>query len=196
MIGKLFLVSASSGAGKTSLVHALLARLVPLYTVERAVTYTTRSPRPEEIHGQDYHFISRQEFEKKIREDFFLEWSTMYGDYYGSPSTLCDALSTGISYFLILDQVGVKSVITRIPHAVPICILVTSNTLLLERLLKRDTETPAVLHKRLDLALAERKGYERDIIYKYRIVNDTFEHALETFEHIIKRELAESFNEI
>ena len=92
-MGKLFIIPAPSGAGKTSLVTALLERIGQSHSLSRVITYTTKMPRSGDIHGRDYHFLSIDQFEQKIKEDFFLEWSVAYDHYYGSPKNIVLCLS-------------------------------------------------------------------------------------------------------
>ncbi len=93
--GVLFIVSGPSGVGKTTVVTEFLRQQGADYNVSRLVTYTTKSPRSTEVHGSDYHFITQAEFERKIADDFFLEWSGEYGALYGTPLCVIDDLALG-----------------------------------------------------------------------------------------------------
>src|SRR3990167_6495680 len=103
MIGKIFIISAPSGAGKSTLVAATLANLEKEWPIERVVTYTSKNPRNNEVPGQDYHFIKVDEFERRIKQGFFLEWSNAYGTYYGSPRSIVNQVANGYSYIGIID---------------------------------------------------------------------------------------------
>src|SRR5437879_4794715 len=106
MIGKLFVISASSGAGKTTLVTAIITHMGGHVNLERVVTYTTRTPAPGDVPGVDYHFVTPAQFQEKIAAGFFMEWSTAYGHYYGSPRSVLDEVAAGNSRILILDRAG------------------------------------------------------------------------------------------
>ena len=109
MSGKLFIVSAPSGAGKTSLVDEILTRLRPKCPIDRCVTYTSREIRPGEQEGVDFCYVSPQEFEKRVQEGFFLEWSKEYEHYYGSPRQVENELRNGNSRILVIDRINVPS---------------------------------------------------------------------------------------
>lgn len=187
--GKLFIVSASSGAGKTTLVNALLAQWSSSHPLTRVVTYTTRPPRVGDAPGHDYHFISESEFKQKIEEGFFLEWSNDYGAYYGLSGTIIQDLEKGCSYIIILDQSGALKIKQEIPEAVTIWISVSSLEILKERLYSRNTENKEEIIKRLMIAQQEFQGKYEKNLFKYSILNDIFEKALQELEMVIKNEL-------
>src|SRR5581483_10666268 len=109
--GVLFIVSAPSGAGKTTLVNAALGSLKSSHAIERVITYTSRMPREGEIPGVDYHFISELEFQSRIKDGFFLEWSGAYGTYYGTPRGLLEDLEKGHHRILIPDRNGAQKIL-------------------------------------------------------------------------------------
>lgn len=189
MHGKLFLVSASSGAGKTTLVRALLEKLQPPYALHRVVTYTTRVQRTGEKAGDDYHFISVSEFEQKITQGFFLEWSNDYGDYYGCPVDIVHYLDSGISYIAIVDLKGAQTIVSKLPQAVSIWIGVNDITLLQERLCSRNTENEQTIAQRIHLAMREQHDKRLDLLYKYQLFNHDFEKALNELYELIVKEL-------
>ncbi len=100
MAGTLFVVSACSGAGKTTLVTRAIKELSISYPISRVITYTTKAPRMTEQNGIDYHFLSVEEFEIRAKNGFFLEWSNQYGNYYGSPHSIINDLPKAISVII------------------------------------------------------------------------------------------------
>ena len=112
--GKLFVVSAPSGAGKTTIVNFIVERYGHYFNLSRVVTYTTKKPHKSEKNGLDYYFVSKEEFEQKAKEDFFIEYSTAYGHYYGSPFHIVHDLDIGKSYILVIDQNGAKNVLNNV----------------------------------------------------------------------------------
>ena len=186
--GKLFVISASSGAGKTSLVNNAIKRLAPDIDIKRVVTYTTRAPRPHEVHGQDYYFISHDEFNKKLKEGFFLESSTYDGHQYGSPQVQYDLLQ-GTSLLLITDRAGAKEVHRQIGQAVLIWILAPDVETLKQRMISRETETHTQIERRLKIAIQEMEEENKQHFFEYHLVNDDFERSLEELILIIHDEL-------
>ncbi len=184
MAGKLFIVSASSGAGKTTIVNAVLQRIQLIYDVHRVLTYTTRAPRLGEINGIDYHFITVQEFESWITQGFFLEWSSAYGAYYGSPSSIVDELPNGRSYIAILDRAGAEQALKVYPQLVLIWIY-TDIMSLRDRLMQRKTETNEQIEYRIQLAKKEIEEEKLKKLYTFHIHNDDFNRAIEEFESLI-----------
>ncbi len=189
MSGKLFIISAPSGAGKTSLVNALLPRLGDRCSINRLITYTSKTPRPGEKQGIDYHFISTDEFEQKAAKGFFLEWSTVYGTYYGSPVAVLRELEIGKSFMLIADRVGAAQIIKRHSSAVLIWIHTVSIEVLQERLEGRGTDKPEQILRRLAIAKAELEQESREDLYQYHVCNDNFEESIQVLEKIVLKEL-------
>lgn len=190
MKGKLFVLSAPSGAGKTTLVQALLERFGYYYALERVITYTSKQPRSTERHGIDYHFISPEEFQSKIREGFFLEWSQSYGTYYGSPRHVLDKLVQGKSLILILDRQGAQNIVGGgYQDAILIWLYTKSIEDLRARLESRNTETREQIDRRLVLARQEISAEFQTPQYQYHIMNHDFERALKKLERIIRNEL-------
>src|SRR6476620_10453002 len=149
MQGKLFVISAPSGAGKTTLVNALLHEVGDSLSLKRVITYTTRSMGLGEEPGVDYHFISVQEFEHKIQQRFFLEWSVVYGTYYGSPASLIAQCKEGSSSILIVDSLGAQTVRAQVPDAIFIWIYTKGIDVLRERLILRGRDSQEKIEKRL-----------------------------------------------
>lgn len=187
--GKLFVISASSGAGKTTLINQAIARLAPSTPITRAVTYTTRAPRANEVNGKDYFFISTEEFNKKTKEGFFLETSSYDGHQYGSPQLQSELLQ-GSSLILITDRAGAKEVRKKIENAVLIWISAPDLKILRERMISRASETHSQIERRLKIAIQEMEEENKQHFFEYHIVNDEFERALEELILVIRDELA------
>lgn len=192
MKGKLFVVSAPSGAGKTSLITALLYKVKGRSPLKRVVTYTTKPPRPGDVDGQDYHFVSKKEFKKKVQEGFFLEYSTAYGHYYGSPRSLLNELDTGISYIAILDKYGAKMVHEAYQEAVLIWIQTSSIEVLKKRLILRGHDSQKQMALRLSLAQQEMDEELAQKFYHFHVDNDEFSRALQKIEEIIFSKLQQA----
>ena len=115
--GTLYIVSAPSGAGKSSLIQALL-KTQPLYDTQVSVSHTTRQPRPGEVHGEHYFFVNHDEFKEMISRDAFLEHAEVFGNYYGtSREAIEQVLATGVDVFLDIDWQGAQQIRQKMPHA-------------------------------------------------------------------------------
>lgn len=133
--GRVFILTGPSGVGKTTIAKQLLKRVPNLV---RLITYTTRSPRLNEMNGKDYHFITKQEFDQKITEKDFFEYAQVYNEWYGNSKKDIDALvTTGKDVLLVLDIQGAKTVHTKLPGATSIFLQAESPEALLARLRKR-----------------------------------------------------------
>ena len=188
--GKLIVVSAPSGAGKTTLVGAVLNRLNRQNMVlERVITYTTKEPGKSEISGGDYYFVSPEEFQEKINKDFFIEWSHVYGYYYGSPKSFLENLKKGRSYIIIVDRAGWQR-IREFPVATTSIWIEPPNLIILEqRLQLRSRDSLLEIKRRLALASQEIQDEQVCPLYHYKIVNDDFDRAIDQLEDIIDIEL-------
>jgi len=179
--GTIFIVVAPSGAGKTSLVAALL-QAEP--GVELSVSYTTRAPREGEVDGKSYHFVDRSRFEGMIAEGDFLEYAEVYGNYYGTSARwLRERLAAGHDVLLEIDWQGARQVRKVFPEAVAVFILPPSIAVLESRLRGRATDSEDVIARRLSEARAE-----IDLVadYDYVIVNDDFATARQDLISIIR----------
>jgi len=168
-----FMVVAPSGAGKSSLVNALLARDS---TITLSVSSTTRPPRPGEQDGREYHFMDREEFQRRKAQGEFLESAEVHGNFYAtSRRTIEDCLEGGRDVLLEIDWQGARQVKAHFPHAVGIFILPPSIDALDERLHKRGQDSPAVIKRRL---LAAGSEIARAPEFDYIIINQDFDVAL------------------
>lgn len=180
MSGTLYIVSAPSGAGKTSLVKALLE---DTRDITVSVSHTTRTQRPGEQDGVNYHFISHHQFEQRIHENEFLEHAEVFGNYYGtSQQWVNDTLTKGHDVILEIDWQGAQQIRRKIPETMGIFILPPSKAALLNRLQSRAQDKATEISKRLALASEEMAHY---IEYDYVIVNDDFDIALSQLKSII-----------
>lgn len=182
--GRLFVISAPSGAGKTTLVNALLQDQPVGCPVQRVITYTTRALRAGEINNSAYHFVTRETFEEKIRAGFFLEWSSWYDDYYGSARCVLDELDGGKSFIMILDRSGARSVKQVYPQAELIWIQPPSLEVLQDRLEKRG-DTLASRRFRLERASLELEQEKKEHLYDHVIINDSFDKAVQELKLLV-----------
>lgn len=179
--GRLYVVSAPSGAGKTSLVKALMEREPDL---SFSVSYTTRAPRANELDGRDYHFITAEEFGRMVERGEFLEHARVFDNFYGTArATVRAALTAGKLLLLEIDWQGARQVRASMPAAHSIFILPPTRRALEERLTARSTDSPEVIRRRL-------KDAQRDIAhwieFDYVVINDRFEQAVLDFQAIVR----------
>lgn len=183
--GTLFIVSAPSGAGKSSLIQALL-KTQPLYDTQVSVSHTTRDMRPGEVQGDHYFFISKDEFRTMISDGAFLEYAEVFGNYYGtSRKAIEQVLSTGVDVFLDIDWQGAQQIRQHMPTARSIFVLPPSKDELDRRLRGRGQDSEEVIEKRMAKAVDEMSHYAE---YDYLIVNDDFDLALLDLKTIIRAE--------
>jgi len=176
-----FIISAPSGSGKSTLVSELM-RLEP--RLRFSVSYTTRYPRGSERDGEDYFFISREDFEERVARGEFLEHAEVFGNYYGTHiSELDRAAAEGYDLVLDIDVQGARQLKERIPAGVSIFILAPSRQILEERLRARSQDTEAVILRRLHDAAGEIRNYS---LYDYVLVNREVAASVETLVAIVK----------
>jgi len=187
--GKIFVISAPSGTGKTTVVNRLVEQFGGYFNISRVITYTTKKPHESEKHGVDYYFLSKDEFEKKTDDGFFIEWSSAYGDYYGSPKNIIDELEHGKSYIMVLDQVGGYNIIKTIPDSVLIWLSPVDFSVLKRRLLNRARDSVNTIEKRMGRAQEEVSVELMKAIYKYHIINESSLVAMKKVIKILKKEL-------
>lgn len=176
----IFIISAPSGTGKTTLLKKVMEQLPGL---QFSVSYTTRSPRSSEQDGKDYHFVSPSVFQKMVKRGEFLEWAEVLGNCYGTAWANIEALgSEDNDLILDIDTQGARKVIEKIEHSVLIFILPPSPKALQERIVKRGVDTPETIKFRLANAKRE---IEEARWYRYVIVNDRVDEAVEKLKAII-----------
>ena len=183
--GRLFVLSAPSGAGKSSLARALVAGM-PNATL--SISHTTRVPRPGERQGVDYHFVSEDEFAHLVAADAFLEHARVFGNRYGTARAAVEALlRAGKDVIFDIDWQGARRIKALMPEARSVFILPPSREELERRLAARGQDPPEVIERRMHEAVAEMRHYPE---FDYAIVNDRFEAALADLRAIVSGEAA------
>jgi guanylate kinase len=178
-----FIISAPSGSGKSTLVNRLLAQDPRLLF---SVSYTTRPPRGAEVEGENYHYISREEFERCIAAGEFLEHADVFGHYYGTHRSVLErARAEGRDLILDIDVQGARQLKRSIPDAVTIFILAPSREILEQRLRMRSEDEESVIERRLRKAADEIRNFD---MYDYVLVNDDLDRSTETLVSIVKAE--------
>ena len=181
-MANLFIISAPSGCGKTSLVEALLKKSNNLCV---SVSHTTRLPRPDEINGINYYFVSINDFEKMIKNNEFVEYAMVFDNYYGSSGQLIkDKLEEGVDVILEIDWQGARQVKSNIPNSISIFILPPSKESLLGRLQQRAQDNAATIKKRMSDAQNQMQHFNE---FDYLVINDDFNSALYDLNLIICR---------
>jgi guanylate kinase len=179
MRGNLFIVAAPSGAGKSSLVNAVLA-LEP--SIRLSISFTSRAPRPGERHAQHYHFVSKEVFEGMVAAGDFFEHAVVHGDYKGTARQSVEPqLAAGQDVLLEIDWQGARQVRAKIPEAITVFILPPSRAALNERMHKRGQDSEAVIAQRL-AAAREEMSHLHD--FDYLIVNQDFDTAVQEMRSI------------
>ncbi len=180
MSGNLFVISAPSGAGKTSLVHALLNTNPQ---IDLSVSYTTREPRPGEENGRDYHFVSREAFHSMASQGEFLESAEVYGNFYGTSQTwIADENAKGKDVLLEIDWQGAAQVRRLFPDCISIFILPPSREALEQRLTGRGKDNADVIAKRM---AAAKEDVAHVAEFDYVIINDNLDVALRELNAVI-----------
>jgi len=178
--GTLFIISAPSGAGKTTLVHALLESMDQ---IEVSVSHTTRPVRPGEVHGKDYHFVARDEFERLRERGAFLESAQVFQNLYGTlRDTVTSRLAEGIDVVLEIDWQGAQQVTASLSNSVTIFILPPTLRALEERLATRGQDSAQVIDARMAAARSEMTHWNQ---YEYLVVNEDFARALGQLRSIV-----------
>jgi len=181
--GLLFVISSVSGGGKTTVIKGLMGALESL---RMSVSHTTREPRPEEVQGRDYHFISENLFEEMVQGDLFLEWAQVYGRYYGTLRSTVDSLTgNGLDVLLDIDVQGAMQVKKREKDAILIFIVPPGEKEQERRLRERGTERDNDLEMRLEAARQELAFIHE---YDYSVLNDDIKEAVSAVSCIIRAE--------
>jgi guanylate kinase len=179
--GQLFVVAAPSGAGKTSLVRALMQRLPQL---RFSISYTTRPQRPAELHGRDYFFVDKSEFERMVANAEFLEHAQVFDNFYGtSKAQVEQLLQAGHNVLLEIDWQGARQVRRALPQCRSIFILPPSRAALETRLRSRATDSDAVIQRRLRDSIADMSHWNE---FDYVVVNQDFDQATSELQQIVE----------
>ena len=178
--GNLFVIAAPSGAGKTTLVRALMTRVPSL---RFSISYTTRKPRPNEQHGRDYFFVDHAEFERMVAADEFLEHARVFDNYYGTSKAQVERmLRDGENVLLEIDWQGAQQIRRALPECRSIFVLPPSREALEQRLRGRQTDNDEVIARRLRDSIADMSHWNE---FEYVVVNDDFERATAELETIV-----------
>ena len=181
--GQLFVVSAPSGAGKTTLCRAVMDSLE---NVRHSISYTTRPPRPGELDGRDYYFVAEARFREMINAGDFAEWAEVHSNFYGTSRRVLDGmLGEGIDVILDIDTQGAKQIKTKYGQSVFIFVMPPSIEILEERLRNRRSDREDEIKKRMLRARDEIRDY---VMYDYVIVNRDFDRALVELRSVITAE--------
>jgi guanylate kinase len=180
--GKLFIISAPSGAGKTTLEKMLLDSELGLI---KSVSVTTRKPRPSEKDNKDYIFLSKDEFFEQRDKGMFLEWAEVFGNFYGTPKAkVINTIEEGKNVVLSIDVQGAQQVKKIFPEAILIFIKTPNLDTLKSRLEKRLTDSNEEINKRLEVAKDELNKLD---LYDYAIVNDDLDNAYYELKNVVKK---------
>lgn len=178
--GTLYVFSAPSGAGKTSLVKSLLEKT---NNIRVSVSHTTRAPREGEVDGQDYNFVSQNDFQDLINQNAFLEHAQVFDNFYGTSQAWVEQeLLEGRDVILEIDWQGAKQIRNQIPETVGVFILPPSREELLSRLTGRGTDSAEIIARRMHDAENEMSHYGE---FDYLVINDNFDDALEELRSIV-----------
>ena len=171
-LGQMFVLCAPSGAGKSTLVSMLLKEFD---TFSFSVSFTTRPPRQGEVNGREYHFVSREDFQQLVREDFFAEWAEVHANFYGTPrQTTLETLESGRDMLFDIDVQGARQLRDNLRVGVYVFVLPPGLEVLEERLRTRNTDDPETIARRLEAAREEITAAPE---FDYWLVNDDLSQA-------------------
>lgn len=187
--GVLFIISAPSGAGKTTIANTVIGIIGREFPLSKVITYTSRAPRKGEVQGQDYCFLSKKDFSERKDEGFFLETTEYNGQWYGSPQSIVDDLEEGRSFIIITDINGAKSIAGKVKEAVLIWLAPPSHEVLRKRLTSRGTESSEEIEKRISLSKDEMAQVKNDNFFEYSVINDSFDIAAQELCQIIRESI-------
>jgi len=183
-MSKVFVITGPSGVGKGTLIRGLLQRLPDL---ELSISATTRAPREGEVDGRDYHFLSNEEFERRMRSEDFLEYATYSGNRYGTLRTEVERrLAAGHSVVLEIEVQGARQVRAAMRESIQVFIAPPEPAVLRERLNARGTDTAEAIDARLEVAAQEMAAQDE---FAYRVVNADLDRAADELEAIVRAEL-------
>jgi guanylate kinase len=178
--GTLYVVSAPSGAGKTSLLKQLIKEIE---NVETSISHTTRSIRKGEVNGVDYHFVTESQFKALIKESAFFEHAEVFGNFYGtSKASIEEQLNSGVDVILEIDWQGARQIRQQLPQSCSIFILPPTRQALHERLQGRGQDDNEVIERRMEAAQDEMSHYAE---YDYLVINDDFSLAVSELKAIL-----------
>jgi guanylate kinase len=178
--GTLFIIAAPSGAGKTSLVKALIEQVD---NMDVSISYTTRKPRQDEKHGEAYFFVDENEFRELINKNHFIEYAKVFENYYGTPKDWVEKeMLTGRNFILEIDWQGAQQVKSQLRGSVGIFILPPDYHTLRERLVGRQNDDPETIDRRMSAACEEISHYKD---FDYIVINEDFERALAEIKAVI-----------
>ncbi len=179
-VPNLYILSSVAGGGKSTIIERILKAHPDFYF---SISCTTREPRPGDIPGKNYYFLSVEEFQKQIDEDGFYEWAEVHGNYYGTPKTpILHALENNRIVLLDLDVQGARTVKNKRPESITIFIQPPSQEIWIERLIKRGTDPKKSIEKRIENGLKE---LEEAPNFDYIVINDQLEKAISDVETIL-----------
>ena len=179
--GTLYIISAASGAGKTTLVNAVLQQVDDL---EVSVSHTTRAPREGEVDGVNYHFVDKDRFEEMVEASEFIEYATVFGNMYGtSRQHIQEQLLKGKDVILEIDWQGARQIRQLMPDCKSVFIVPPSTEALRQRLTSRGTDDEDIIARRMQEAISEMSHY---VEYDYLVINDDFDEARENLTAIIR----------
>ncbi|HLD16146.1 MAG TPA: guanylate kinase [Coxiellaceae bacterium] len=176
----LFVIAAPSGAGKTSLIHAVVK---DMDRIQVSVSHTTRLPRPDDVEGQDYFFVPETRFKEMVKQGEFLEYAEVFGKYYGTTKQWVEeTLAQGIDILFELDWQGARSIKHLYPRAITVFILPPSVKALKERLIRRAQDRHEIIDHRMAGARETISHYDE---FDYLLVNENFDHSIRMLEDIV-----------
>ena len=179
--GTLYIISAASGAGKTTLVNAVLQQVDDL---EVSVSHTTRAPREGEVDGVNYHFVDKDRFEEMVEASEFIEYATVFGNMYGtSRQHIQEQLLKGKDVILEIDWQGARQIRQLMPDCRSVFIVPPSTEALRQRLTSRGTDDEDIIARRMQEAISEMSHY---VEFDYLVINDDFDEARENLTAIIR----------